>query len=94
MKDFFVLYDRLIDGVDTDALITDTLCGQCWTAVKTDGHFGMAMTTPVDTAPRGYRTPDADRKLRGDAPKGFGLCRKELESDGGGIRHGRHQCLL
>ena len=52
MKDFFALYDRLIGGMDTDALVTDTLCGQCWTAVKTDGHFGMAMTTPVDTAPR------------------------------------------
>ena len=52
MKDFFALYDRLIGDMDTDALVTDTLCGQCWTAVKTDGHFGMAMTTPVDTAPR------------------------------------------
>lgn len=26
--------------------------GECWTAVETAGHFGMAMTTPVDTAPR------------------------------------------
>ncbi|MBR5293147.1 MAG: DUF364 domain-containing protein [Oscillospiraceae bacterium] len=52
MKDFFALYDRLIGGMDTDAVVTDTLCGQCWTAVKTDGHFGMAMTTPVDTTPR------------------------------------------
>jgi uncharacterized protein (DUF4213/DUF364 family) len=26
--------------------------GECWTAVETRNHFGMAMTTPVDTAPR------------------------------------------
>lgn len=52
MKNFFELYDALIDGVDTDAVVTTTLMGQCWTAVETKNHFGMAMTTPVDTAPR------------------------------------------
>lgn len=52
MNSFFELYDILIHGVDTNAVVTDTLMGQCWTAVETDGHFGMAMTTPVDTAPR------------------------------------------
>ena len=52
MKDFFALYDILIEGIDTDAVVTSTLIGQCWTAVETAGHFGMAMTTPVDTAPR------------------------------------------
>ena len=52
MNNFFELYDLLIDGVDTDAVITATLMGQCWTAVETASHFGMAMTTPVDTAPR------------------------------------------
>jgi len=26
--------------------------GDCWTAVETADRFGMAMTTPVDTAPR------------------------------------------
>ena len=52
MKDFFALYDCLIDGIDTDLTVTETLCGECWTAVQTSGHFGMAMTTPCDTAPR------------------------------------------
>ena len=52
MKDFFELYNILISGIDTDAAITNTLMGQCWTAVETDSHFGMAMTTPVDAAPR------------------------------------------
>lgn len=52
MKDFFELYDILLAGIDTDAVITNTLMGDCWTAVETDNHFGMAMTTPVDTAPR------------------------------------------
>ena len=54
MNDFFELYDRLIDGIHTDAVVTGTLAGQCWTAVETDVSFGMAMTTPVDTAPRMY----------------------------------------
>ena len=52
MRDFFALYDALISGISTDAAVTGTLMGQCWTAVETPGHFGMAMTTPVDTAPK------------------------------------------
>lgn len=52
MTDFFALYDMLIDGIDGDTAITNTLMGECWTAVETENHFGMAMTTPVDTAPR------------------------------------------
>lgn len=52
MNDFFALYDALIDGISSDAAVTETLMGQCWTAVETVHHFGMAMTTPVDTAPR------------------------------------------
>ena len=52
MHDFFELYELLIDGMDTDAVVTGTLMGQCWTAVETADAFGMAMTTPVDTAPR------------------------------------------
>lgn len=52
MTNFFELYDVLIQGVSSDTLITDTLMGECWTAVETRNHFGMAMTTPVDTAPR------------------------------------------
>ena len=52
MGNFFELYDALIDGISSDAVVADTLMGQCWTAVETSGYFGMAMTTPVDTAPR------------------------------------------
>ena len=52
MNDFFELYDALIEGISSDAVVTDTLMGECWTAVETNGHFGMAMTTPMDTAPR------------------------------------------
>ena len=52
MSNFFELYDALIDGVFSDVVVTGTLMGQCWTAVETAEHFGMAMTTPVDTAPR------------------------------------------
>ena len=52
MTDFFALYDLLIGGIDTNAVITNTFMGDCWTAVETGNYFGMAMTTPVDTAPR------------------------------------------
>ena len=52
MTDFFELYDVLINGVDSDAIVAGVLCGEYWTAVETAGHFGMAMTTPVDTASR------------------------------------------
>ena len=54
MDDFFDLYDLLIDGIDTAETVTRTFMGQCWTAVETEKSFGMAMTTPVDTAPRMY----------------------------------------
>lgn len=52
MDDFFALYDALIRGITSHAPVTDTLMGQCWTAVETGEHFGMAMTTPIDSAPR------------------------------------------
>ena len=52
MTDFFELYDVLIRGVVSDAPVKEVLCGQCWTAVETESAFGMAMTTPLDTAPR------------------------------------------
>ena len=52
MKNFFELYDILLDGIDTAAPVTGTQMGQCWTAGETAENFGMAMTTPVDTAPR------------------------------------------
>lgn len=52
MNDFFELYNTLIEGIQSGAIVTGTLMGQCWTAVETDTAFGMAMTTPVDTAPR------------------------------------------
>ena len=52
MRDFFELYNALIDGISSSAVVSDTLMGECWTAVETENAFGMAMTTPVDTAPR------------------------------------------
>lgn len=64
MRDFFELYDALIDGISSDAVVADTLMGQCWTAVETGEHFGMAMTTPVDTAPRMLSGDYAGRSLR------------------------------
>lgn len=51
MSNFFALYDMLIQGVG-EQLVTETMMGTCWTAVQTNTSFGMAMTTPGDTAPR------------------------------------------
>ena len=65
MKNFFELYDVLIGGGAPET-VTGTLPGRCWTAVETENAFGMAMTTPVDTAPR---------MLSGDYP---GMDLKEL----------------
>ena len=75
MNNFFELYDVLIDGIDTDAVVTNTLMGQCWTAVETADGFGMAMTTPCDTAPRmlsGEYTGMSLRELA-DAAKSWNL---------------------
>lgn len=52
MDDFFELYRILTDGIREDAPVINTLMGECWTAVETGNRFGIAMTTPVDTAPR------------------------------------------
>lgn len=64
MNDFFELYDVLINGMTSDAVVTRTLMGRCWTAVETDSAFGMAMTTPVDTAPRMLPANYAGMSLR------------------------------
>lgn len=64
MKNFFELYDCLIDGIDADISVTETLCGEFWTAVRTAQHFGMAMTTPVDTAPRMVRCDYAGMSVK------------------------------
>ena len=52
MTDFFELYDTLIRGITSDSPVSAAFAGHCWTAVETAAGFGMAMTTPVDTAPR------------------------------------------
>lgn len=51
MNDFFALYDRLLSGMDGTETVTNTVSGQCWTAVETKASFGMAMTTKGDTVP-------------------------------------------
>ena len=64
MKDFFELYDVLIDGITSDLTVTGTLMGQCWTAVEAAGQFGMAMTTPTDTVPRMLSGDYCEKSLR------------------------------
>ena len=74
MKNFFELYDALIEGV-TPETVTGTLSGRCWTAVETENAFGMAMTTPVDTAPRMLSGdyPGMDLKALAQAAKSWNL---------------------
>ena len=49
MHEFFRIYDALAEGIPTGHRITDTLVDDCWTAVETADHIGIAMTTPGDT---------------------------------------------
>ena len=74
MKNFFELYDALIEGVAPET-VTGTLPGRCWTAVETENAFGMAMTTPVDTAPRmlSGEYPGMDLKAQAQAAKSWNL---------------------
>ena len=51
MTDFFELYDSLISGIDSHAIVQETCRNDTWTAVKTTDHIGIAMTTPCDTVP-------------------------------------------
>lgn len=63
MTNFFELYDTLIAGVGKD-LVTGTLSSPCWSAVQTEQTFGMAMTTPGNTAPRLLQGGMAGKPLR------------------------------
>lgn len=63
MTNFFELYDALIAGVGND-IVTETLFSPCWTAVQTETAFGMAMTTPGDTAPRMLQGDFAGKTLK------------------------------
>ena len=51
MTEFFQLYDTLISGIRSDAIVRDTFSSDVWTAVETSDHFGIAMTTPCGTVP-------------------------------------------
>ncbi len=64
MKDFFELYDLLIANMESDASVTGMQMGECWTAVETASSFGMAMTTPSDTAPRLFGEGYGELSLR------------------------------
>ena len=64
MHHFFELYDTLIDGISTDAVVTGTLKGECWTAVETEPSFGMAMPTPLDTAHQLLEGPSHGMSLK------------------------------
>ena len=63
MKDFFELYDLLLDHIREDAPILASQIGQCWTAVETEAGFGMAMTTHMDTRPSMYGIRETIRQL-------------------------------
>lgn len=52
MHDFFEIYNTLTRGIPTDHTVKTAVMGQYWTAVETENTMGLAMTVPVDTAPR------------------------------------------
>lgn len=52
MHDFFEIYDALIRDIPQGGTVKAALTEQYWTAVETEDAMGLAMTVPVDTAPR------------------------------------------
>lgn len=53
MKDFFSLYDTLIDGIpDNCEAVTDTAKCRNWTLVESEAASGIAMTTVGDSIPK------------------------------------------
>ena len=64
MKDFFGIYDALIDGIDSDARVDSAVVGTRWTAVTAGGHTGIAMTVGVESCPRMFPKGIVDLTLR------------------------------
>lgn len=63
MTDFFELYDILLSGIHSHATVREACSNDIWTAVEAPGHFGIAMTTPCDTAPAAFHPGYAQLSL-------------------------------
>jgi len=54
MKEY---YKILLDGIDTDATVTDVVRGKSWVGAElSDGSFGIAMNTQGSSIPRSFPT--------------------------------------
>lgn len=86
--DYRSYYDILLDGIDTDAVVSRIVRGISWTAaVLSDGQAGVAMHTEGESFPD---LRDARRPARqGGRPRGA-----LLEHGGSERGHGRRQRLL
>lgn len=57
MRNFFSLYDKLIDGMGEDAAeitVSKAFSGECWAMIEAGGRMGIAMEGTMDTAPLMY----------------------------------------
>lgn len=49
MDNRYPIYDALIAEITPGCRITGSLADSCWSAIHTEDHFGIAMTTPGET---------------------------------------------
>lgn len=63
MNDSWAIYDRLLEGIPSDAVVASCLVGRSWTVVDS-GWMGVAMTYRGDSRGSLLRSPLAGRPLR------------------------------
>lgn len=56
-KDFFRIYDKLIQGIEGDGRAERVFGGNYWTGVQSGDSIGMAMTTCGESIPPSLRSP-------------------------------------
>lgn len=49
MKSFFSLYEAIAQGVKDESRIQNAFFGERWASVDTEKHYGVAMSTPLDS---------------------------------------------
>ena len=59
MSDFFNLYNKIFDSIDTEAYVENLYAGPRWSIAKCEGNLGLAMSTEGSTiAPMFHKRAD------------------------------------
>ena len=60
MSDFFNLYNKILDSIDTEAYVENLYAGPRWSIAKCEGNLGLAMSTVGSTiAPMFHKRADS-----------------------------------